>query len=101
HSSDRLFQADSTNTSSRPLNGIVKPFLFFDSSIGNRITCASRSMCLCSNFFAAPLLIPVRYKNMPLVSFCFSGVLSYEPLKRKPLGGYAHWLMTHRCYLWC
>jgi len=35
---------------SRPLNGIVKPFLFFDSSIGNRITCAPRSMCLCSSF---------------------------------------------------
>ena len=32
---------------SRPLNGIV---LFFDSSIGNRITCAPRSMCLCSSF---------------------------------------------------
>ena len=46
--------------SSRPLNGIVKPFLFFDSSIGNRITFASRSMCLCSSFFDAPLLIPVR-----------------------------------------
>src|SRR5262249_176426 len=30
------------NSSSRPPNGIVKPFLFFDNSIGNRITLSSK-----------------------------------------------------------
>ena len=48
---DRLFQADSTNSSSRPLNGIVKPFLFFDSSIGNRIT-----LCFQINVFVLQFL---------------------------------------------